>query len=573
MTDTVSVQGLPLGISSFTKIRDNNQLYVDKTRFIKKLEDLQFFYAFIVRPRRFGKTLFTNILEAYYDKYQADDFTRHFTGTYIGQNKTSEQGQYYVLHLDLSALTSNDLIRAFNSQLTSAFKNFFERYPVDGYQQFLDSDPGYPAEYIGEFFDFVKPLVKNRLYLIIDEYDQFANNILANDPETFREVTRDDGPVKNFYAQIKKYTRTDQVSRIFITGVTTISLDSMTSGFSIAEDISHNVLFTDMFGFTEAELRTLIQTSLKNNDNLSMDEEEIFARMKDCYNGYRFSEDSDITVFNSEACVYYLRSMQLQGKEPKPLTVRSIGTDTDKMERILALSDSDFVKKTVKKVITGEAIDFDGFSDNLNLNEKAMLNHTDTLSVLFYMGYLTLSTHSAAELVCPNKSMESQFISYYLNKIEGYSSFKVGDLRAKEIIQSMHRGNIRPLFSFVSAKLQPGTGVNAHRKLNESNIQTGIKAVVNITTDYRAYDETEAQGIGFTDLLLVPLKKTAPTYLIELKHVKPAEKSDSVIQQKLNDAKAQLDRYAAAEKLASVQHLVKVAAVFSNFELLAMESY
>lgn len=84
MTDTVSVQGLPLGISSFTKIRDNNQLYVDKTRFIKKLEDLQFFYTFIVRPRRFGKTLFTNILEAYYDKYQADDFTRHFTGTYIG---------------------------------------------------------------------------------------------------------------------------------------------------------------------------------------------------------------------------------------------------------------------------------------------------------------------------------------------------------------------------------------------------------------------------------------------------------------------------------------------------------
>lgn len=573
MTDTVSVRGLPLGISSFTKIRDNNQLLVDKTRFIKKLEDLELFYPFIVRPRRFGKTLFTNILEAYYDKYQSDNFDSRFADTYIGQNKTSEQGQYYVLHLDFSAIPSNDLIRAFNAHLASAFKNFFDRYPIDGYEQFLSSEHGQPSIFIEEFFDFVKPLVKNRLYLIIDEYDQFANNILANDPATFREITRDDGPIKTFYALIKKYTSSDLVSKIFITGVTTISLDSLTSGFSIAEDITHRHEFADMFGFTQQELSTLIQESLKNNDKLSMDEKEIFARMKDCYNGYRFSEDSDITVFNSEACVYYLRAMQQQGKEPKPLTVRSIGTDTDKMERILTLSDSAFVKDTVKRVISGGTVEFDGFNDKLNLNEKAMLTNTDTLSVLFYMGYLTLSTHSAAELVCPNKSMESQFISYYLNKIEGYSSFKVGDLRAKEIIQSMHKGDIRPLFNFISAKLHPGTGVNAHRKLNESNIQTGIKAVVNITTDYRAYDETEAQGIGFTDLLLVPLKKTAPTYLIELKHVKPAEKSESVVQQKLNDAKAQLDRYAAAENLKSVPHLVKVAAVFSNFELMAMESY
>lgn len=573
MTDTVPVQGLPLGISSFAKIRDNNQLYVDKTHFIKKLDDLQIFYPFIVRPRRFGKTLFTDILEAYYDKYQAENFEQRFAGTYIGQNKTKYQGQYYVLHLDFSAIGNTDLIKAFNKNLRSSFKNFFSRYPIPGYQDFLaEAYKATPAQFIEDFFDLIEDTVKNRLYIIIDEYDQFANNILANDPDTFREITRDDGLIKTFYAQIKKYTRSDLVSRLFVTGVTTISLDSMTSGFSIAENITNRPDFTDMFGFSESELRNLIRSSLKNT-KFSMSEDEILIRMKDCYNGYRFSGKSDITVFNSEACVYYLRSVQQLGQEPQPLTVRSIGTDTDKMERILKLSDQNFVKHTVKSIIDGHSIKFNGFNDNLNLNEKSMLNDNDTLSVLFYMGYLTYSPSSATALVCPNKSMDSQFISYYLNKIEGYRSFKVGDENAQEIIHSMHKGDIRPLFDFVSSNLHPGTGVNAHKKFNESNIQTGIKAVVNITTDYRAYDEIEAQGIGFTDLLLVPLKKSAPTYLIELKHVKPAEKSDSVIQQKLKDAKTQLDRYAAAENLKPVQHLVKVAAVFSNFELLTMESY
>ena len=170
----------PSGLTDFGEIRRNGFAYVDKTRFIEKMEALRLYYPFIIRPRRFGKTLFTRVLEAYYDKSQQDSFENNFKGTYIYDHLTGTQGTYNVLHLDFSGLGSEDLERAFNQELMASFAHYFSRYPASPLcDRLLESAPDCsPAEYFNEFLMVASQEPDLRLYVIIDEYDQFANELL-----------------------------------------------------------------------------------------------------------------------------------------------------------------------------------------------------------------------------------------------------------------------------------------------------------------------------------------------------------------------------------------------------------
>lgn len=566
MSDSFSPKLLPYGIASFTQIREEGLLYVDKTRFIRKLEERGLHFPLIVRPRRFGKTLFTRTLEAYYDKAQAADFEKYFKGLDIYSKPTPGQGQYYVLHFNFSGIDIEHLILQFNQKLDAGFTDFFRRYPELRMPSVALTETMLPVEFLNTFLKSVGEAVRRRLYIIIDEYDHFANKLLATSPKRFQEVTGKDGFLKNFYSRIKEATDESLVARTFITGVTSISLDSMTSGFSIAEDITQDINFCDLFGFNEEELFTVIDETV-DLKACKMDRQEVFARMQDYYNGYRFNKSfRAVPVFNSSSSLYYLRSLSLDHQEPEPLADKAGNPDLAKLADILQYGDQEFIRDTIKTVIEGRPVRFVRFNNAINLNEKERLNNTDVLSVLFYLGYLTYSPNNG-ELVCPNKSVRNLFLSYYLNRIEGYD-FDLSQDEVLSVVDGLHNGTVIPLFNEISMHLKRGTGVSKHKTFNESNIQTAIKMATSLTTDYDVREETEALGVGFADLVLVPLKPQYPSYLIELKNIKSADLTPHRVEAKLAEAQDQLRRYAASENFSRYDNLKKVAAVFSDFEFI-----
>ncbi len=562
---------LPYGIASFSDIRREGYVYVDKTRFIERLEADGTKYAFLVRPRRFGKTLFTNVLQAYYDESAASSFDQNFTSTYIFKHKTARQGKYCVLRLNFASNSPESVEKLFLRNLRDGFEDFFHRYPSIESKDFLAKNQLNPIDFFCDFCNLIRPVVGDRLYIIIDEYDQFANTILANDPETFRQITGKDGLLKNFYTAIKTRADAGFVQRVFITGVTTISLDSMTSGFSIATDISQDPRYADITGFTADELSNIINECV-DAEAVKESPAEILHRMKDCYNGYRFSPISDVSVFNSSMCLYYLRSLVQTHQEPMTLLDKAVGTDLSKISRILELGDPTFVSEVVRGISDGKQLEFGGFGDSINLNLKNQFSNEDTLAVLYYLGYLTYSSEDATHLVCPNKAVRSQFFNYLLKYIATIN-FGLQASSVKSTVASMTQGDIRPLLELVMKHLRDGTGIHALTHFNESNIQTAIKLAVSLTTDYSVRMDAEATGAGISDLVLRPVQGSGASYLMELKYLKKSELTEGAVAKAVDKAHQQLDRYLSSGDFDGWPNLKKLAIVFSGLSIQAMVEF
>ena len=304
MPPSLPLKRLPDDDNSFWQIRKESLAYVDKTRFIRKLEERGYHFPLIMRPQGFGKKVFTDMLEAYYDKAQAGNFEKHFKALDISRNPTLKQGQYYVLHLDFSGIAAEHLIPQFIRKLQAGFADFFRRYPELPRPTVAITAP-YPVEHLNAFLRVVSRAVRRRLYVIIDEYDSFADQRFANNPRALPETSL----LNSFYERLKESTDESVTSRMFITGSTPYSLEFMTSGFSIAEDLSRIDAFADLGGFTENELLSLIDEVADFND-CPMSLQDILSQLQNACRDAGFSASSRTTpVYNSSACLNFLRSL------------------------------------------------------------------------------------------------------------------------------------------------------------------------------------------------------------------------------------------------------------------------
>ena len=231
---------LPLGISNYENIVKENRVYVDKTKYIEKLEDFSNKTIMFLRPRKFGKTLFTSTLECYYDKNRKDRFEELFGNTYIGKNPTENRNKYCVLRFNFSGISTETLeetIKGFREKVDIGINTFVELYGLDFYNNPEQSTEGL----LGSLFQAFRFQKENeRIYVIIDEYDHFANELLGFKTEEFKNLVAKNGKIRKWYEILKEGTET-VVDRIFITGVAPITLDSLTSGFNIGKDISQDI--------------------------------------------------------------------------------------------------------------------------------------------------------------------------------------------------------------------------------------------------------------------------------------------------------------------------------------------
>lgn len=577
MAQESQLKRIPYGEASFVTLRQEVSAYVDKTKFIERLEDSGKKFIFIVRPRRFGKTLFAGMLATYYDKALSNEFDKYFANTYIATNKTALANSFYILRFDFSGVavgTVVDIVQLFIQKIRVGIRAFTLRYNLPDIKALLDRQYTTPAELFDEFASIVMEYTGKKIYVIIDEYDQFTNEVLAVDKQGFKAITSSEGFLKSFYASLKTATNDDgPVARIFITGVTSISLDSMSSGFNIAKNITNEYKYNAMFGFTSSELKKLI-TQVIDLKKYGQTLEDIHSRMKELYNGYRFSPDCKIPVFNASMCLFYLDAIRQTNKEPSKLLDPAFSQDLSKIHGILNLADQNTVKQIIHASLKREKIIFPAISDVININNTNSLSKADVLSVLVYMGFLTWDETGKC-LVVPNRTVNQQFFEYYLNFVRNFKDFNVTASYLEHAFEELKDGKPQRFLTEVSTTLQNTTGIHSSSHLKESDFCTALATAANFSQNFRPALEYEVRGAkqGYVDLVLIPVANCNYSYAFEIKYLPKSKASLVAINLKLDEAKKQLTNYSKSEQLRTLPNLIMVAVIYvgtglEHFEVL-----
>ena len=342
---------LPYGISNYEEIIRDGYEYVDKTKYIEKLENLSEKRIMFLRPRKFGKTLFTSVLENYYDVKKIDKFEELYGNTYIGKNPTENKNKYYILRFNFSGIdtsTVESTINGFKNEVLSSIQVFVSKYSIDFYVNWEQEAENVLDNLIKSFG---VQRENEKIYVIIDEYDHFANELLGFAPDKFRDLVSKNGKVRKWYEILKKGTET-VIDRIFITGVAPITLDSLTSGFNIGKDITQDSRFNEMMGFTQEELIEMLDRQKISKE----EQEEILPIMKNNYDGYKFSIGANKQIYNSNMCLYFLSEYIWSREIPSRLIDMNIASDYSKLGNMLDLCVGENREEILERTISGEGI-------------------------------------------------------------------------------------------------------------------------------------------------------------------------------------------------------------------------
>ena len=554
---------LPNGISNYEELIDDGYIYVDKTKYIETLENLTDKRIMFLRPRKFGKTLFTSVLENYYDILKVDKFEKLFENTYIGKNSTPRKNGYHILRFNFSGIdteTVESTIKGFNREVSSSIEVFVKKYNVDFFVNNEDD-----AENILDnlFKAFSLQRENEKIFVIIDEYDHFANELLGFHTEHFRSLVSKNGKVRKWYEILKKGTE-KVVDRIFITGVAPITLDSLTSGFNISKDITQDARFNEMMGFTKEEL-----ISLMTEQQISEEEqEEILPIMKENYDGYKFSIDAKQRMYNSNMCLYFLSDYLGLGKIPTKLIDVNIASDYSKLGKMLDLCQGEKREEILEKTVAGEGIVSDiteKFNPAIEFTEK------DMISMLFYLGYLTIAGEEfeRPELKIPNQVMKNIYSDYFIEFINKIIGTEIqGDYNEIEKEIALE-GKISKTVGLLHEYLE-GLSNRDFQKFDEKYVKLIFYCIVKNLKVYLVKSEMEVNR-KYPDLLIVPknVEKGYNAIMIEFKYLKKGEKNK--LEEKQKEAKKQIEEYSNFEEIKSIPKLKKYTVIAVNDEIFVEE--
>ena len=420
---------IPYGISNFERIRTKNFLYVDKTHFIKSIESID--YLIHLRPRRFGKSLFISMLESYYDVDSADKFDELFKGLHIHENPTDYRNSYYVLRFDFSGIENveeDDLRKGFVRKVREGAQAFIGKYKFD----IKLSKSSSAATVLGSLFvGFASLNLPHKIYILIDEYDHFTNSILEGEASEFLSILQRGGFVRSFYEGIKERTNHGIVERIFITGVMSITLDSMTSGFNIATKITTNKRFSDMMGFTDDEVKNLLRLPYAKSGHLedekvaiqltSKEQDAIYDVFRENYNGYLFSERAEMKIFNSTLILYYLNYYIQEGEPPRSLVDPNLNQKGATIESVVGLKNHEQNYQIIKKIISEKQIE-GTLQSFIDIDSK--FDEDDLITLLFSIGMLTIKGFDMeTQFEMPNKIIEDIYLQYLSDLVQRQSDY------------------------------------------------------------------------------------------------------------------------------------------------------
>ena len=555
---------MPYGISNYEKIVNDGYYYVDKTMYIEKLENLPETNIMFLRPRKFGKTLFTSVLENYYDKNKIDSFEKLYGNTYIGKNTTKLKNSYCILRFNFSGIdtsTEEATIRGFKKEVASSIEVFINRYNLEFHVNKEDEAENILDNLFKSFY-IQKP--QDKIYVIIDEYDHFANELLGFNPEQFRGLVSKNGKVRKWYEILKKGTET-VVDRIFITGVAPITLDSLTSGFNIGTDITQDEEFNEMIGFTEEELKEI----LKNQEISLKEQEKIIPIMKENYDGYKFCLKAKNQIYNSNMCLYFLSRYIRLGEIPDKLIDTNIASDYSKIGKMLDLCKGENRLEILRKTVQGEPIVntiVEKFNPAIEFTEN------DMISMLYYLGYLTISGEDLGkpELTIPNKVMKEIYANYFMQIMEEEANFKIDNTTNNEILREIAKeGKIDKMVETLKIYLNNLSNRDLI-KFDEKYIKLIFYCIAMNMNIYSTKSEMEVNR-NYPDILLVPRdsSKGYKAVMVEFKYIKKGEVAK--LEDKQKEAKEQIERYSSFEDIKDIQGLRKYTIVVATNDIYVEE--
>ena len=578
------VKRIPYGVSDFVDIIERNQYYVDKTMYLPMIEN-EADSLFFIRPRRFGKSLLISMMRAYYDQRMAPRFEELFGNLWIGSHPTPEQGKYQVLYLDFSRIggTIDNLEQRFNEYCGMCIDFFIENSYRDYYSQ-ETIDKVRSVNYASGKLNAINIEARARgykLYLIVDEYDNFTNVVLNEHGEkVYWALTHASG----FYREVFKVFK-GMFSRIFMTGVSPVTLDDLTSGFNIGWHISTKAAFNQMLGFSTEDVYAMIdyykQTGKIRSD---ADADAIVADMKPWYDNYCFAENALRTqsrVFNCDMVMYYLRNYMSEGEPPKRMLDPNTKTDYSKMKKLLQLDRLDGDRKGVLMTIAERGEILGNIEESFPA--KALTDPDIFISLLFYYGMLTIKDTFGDQLLLsiPNNNVRKQYYSYLLEQYESERSIDTSNLRTLYTYMA-YDGKWRDALEYMAKAYASVSSVRDGIEA-ERNLQGFFMAYLSLNGYYYTAPELELNH-GYCDFFLLPdltHYATRHSYILELKVLPKSEYNapanggtSTKAEVQWQEAVEQIHRYAIAPRVEALRQgtqLHKIIMQFEGWELRRME--
>ena len=550
---------IPYGVKDFKRIRLEDFYYVDKTAFIRKMEERANF-LFFVRPRRFGKSLLCETLRCYYDVAEKENFERLFGGLDIGKNPTANASRYFVLSLDFSQVNASRgeaWCTKFENYLNNALRNL-----IDGHREKLSSvadvDELIALPGAGDKFDVLVPLIKRLgygLYVIVDEYDNFTNEIVSTAGKVpYKEITHGTGFYRGWF---KKFKGT--CDRIFMTGVSPVTMDDLTSGFNIATNVTQSEEFNAMVGFTADETRRLVE-DFRGPGRVRDDAEGHLKTVKAWYDSYCFSKPcaGKETLYNCDMALYYLGERVASGRPPENLIDANIRSDWNKLRAILAAQRH---AETYEGVLplTEELADKGEVSFPLveSFPVEGILKEENFKSLYYYYGIVTMSRvwRGNLQFRIPNECVRRQIFDYMRGEYaKRPNAVDTAEFTAKFDAFAWD-GEWREFLTYLAEKYRdngsPRDGLHGEARINGY-----LRAYLTMKSAFMVKPEL-SHPCGYSDYALFP-DRTLPegcvpeqSYLIEMKHSK-ADATDAELAAKHAEALAQLKAYASDPNLAAL---------------------
>ncbi len=569
---------IPYGMAHFEAIRRENKLYVDKTRFIRNLEKYK--YTFLIRPRRFGKSCWISLLESYYDRSKTEQFETIFGGLDIGEKPTEERNRFVVMRIDFSVIHDalDTLQSNFEAYTTTILDDMCQRYP--------DCFPGSVVDSILSQANISAKL--NRLflhtqlhqiplYIFIDEYDNFANTVLSrHGQDAYHSFTHADGFYRNFFATLKGGTTGGGLERLFITGVSPITLDDVTSGFNIGKNISLLAEFNELLGFTETEVHKILKY-YQEVGVFDLDIGTCLGVMREWYNGYRFAEEATADLYNTDMVLYYLTECIPNQSAPRELIDNNIRIDYGKLRHLFLVNQQLNGNFDQLKSLIGEEEVTTEIQQSFPLAE--LTQPENFLSLLYYFGLLSIRGYfqGTPQLAIPNQTVKRLMYGYLRDAYKEVEVFPINLFTFTQLVRKMaFEGAWKPAFEFLAQAIETQTRIRDYLN-GEKVVQGFLAAYLNVTDFFLFHSEYEFQK-GYVDLYLEPfLAKHTDLpfgYLIELKYIKRGDAlSETTLSHEVEQATAQLQGYLQDERLQQLTSVIFIGLVivFHGWEMVWCE--
>ena len=571
---------LPYGMMNFADIRLDNYYYVDKTSFIPVIEQSDRFFFFI-RPRRFGKSLTLNMLQHYYDVRTRDKFDALFGDLYIGKHPTRDRNSYLVLYLNFSGISGelHNYRQGLDAHCNTSFDYFcdiYAEYLPKGIKEVLNEKAG-AVEQLDYLYHQCE-LAGQQIYLFIDEYDHFTNAILSDAESIHRytEETHKEGYLRAFFNRVKAGTYSS-IKRCFITGVSPVTMDDLTSGFNIGTNYSLTPKFNAMMGFTEDEVREML-TYYSTKAPFHHTVDELIELMKPWYDNYCFAQEcyDQPTLYNSNMVLYFVKNyIDNNGKAPRNMIESNIRIDYEKL-RMLIRKDKEFahdasiIQTLVSQgYITGELKD--GFP------AANIVDSDNFVSLLYYFGMLTVSgTYKGkTKLIIPNQVVREQLYTYLLNTYNE-ADLSFNNHEKDELSSALaYDGAWQSYFDYLADCLKRYASQRDKQK-GESFVHGFTLAMTAQNRFYRPISEADTQS-GYVDIFLSPMLEIYPdmshSYIIELKYARYKD-PESRVEELRAEAIAQTNRYADTDRVKNAigtTQLHKIVVVYKGMEMRVCE--